>query len=251
MKAAWSIKISFWAAIFVSSLWLLLAIAAGVAAALSFLAGGFASGGHNFLEILIVFSFALQPIVVLLLIIRAVRRRDDGQPLRIVARALCPFVTAVLLVGYPRAFEYLRSQCDTRLRALRSNGSMTYRCSLNARSNDHDKRGATSLFSLGEKRHSGKLSSWTLSWPGRKSITAASFEANTLNIGGSEGIAWKNSSGQSMVAYLEFSDLVSGYGPNGFFLEMTRNDVRDPTPNFITTHRTVYYCKPDSLYYRE
>ena len=105
--------------------------------------------------------------------------------------------------------------------------------------------------SLEEQRHPGKLSTWTLSWPGEKSVTATSFEANTQNIGGSEGIAWRDPNGQPMVAYLKFGDLVTLYGANGFLLKVVQSDVRVSAPDFIAKHATVYYCTPDALYYHE
>jgi hypothetical protein len=253
MNATLSKKIIFWAAICVSCVWLIFTIVTGLAADSRFFAGGFRATGRDPLEILIASAFALQPLAVLFLIVRAIRLRGEGRQLRIVARALYPLAPAVLLFGYVKALLYLDSQFEMRMELRRRTGSMTYLCWSNSPSGRRDpKKIGAPILRLIERRHPGQSSTWTVVWPGKKPIAAASFQASTGNIGGSEGIAWKDSHGRSMVAYLLFSDLVSSsYGTAGFLLLLVQSDVRESTPNLGAMRSTNFDCKPDAAYYQE
>ena len=96
-------------AICASGAWLAFTALMGFSALWRFFAGEFFWAGHGAREILIVITFVLQPVVVLWLIVRAIRLRNDGQALRIVARALYPLATAILLFTYIEAFKYLQA----------------------------------------------------------------------------------------------------------------------------------------------
>ena len=87
MGGTWQTKIIFWTAICVSSAWLIVTVAIDLVGILQFSAEEFSPIGRRPLEILIVFGLTLQPLIVLLLIVRAIRHRGSGQPLRKIARA--------------------------------------------------------------------------------------------------------------------------------------------------------------------
>lgn len=252
MRRAWQTQIIFWAAIFASCVWLALAIAVGVAGIHRFFAGGFKAPGHGPIEILIVSGFTLQPVLILLLIIRAVRLRDAGSPMRIVARALYPLAPAILLVGYARALQYLDFQSETRKIQRWSIGSITYNCSTSSLTLDYDPKTIGKIeLRLTEFRHPGKLGKWVVGWPGKKLIEARSFSVNTGSIGGSQGIEWKEPDGRRMIAYLSFSDIMGEYGPAGIWITLLEDDVSGKFVSPTTTPSTKFTCGPNPASYHE
>ena len=105
MKAGLLVKIAFWAAIFVASLWLLISIAFGAVAVLGIIPREYVPGGHTLPEILIVLVLLLQPFLILFLIVRAIRLRHQDSAARRILRALYPLVLATIVVADFGAFE--------------------------------------------------------------------------------------------------------------------------------------------------
>jgi hypothetical protein len=241
MASARQTRIVFWTAICASCVWLIVAVAIGAAGIVRFSAGGFGSTGRAPLEILIVSGLTLLPLIVFLLIVRAIRRRSSGLPWRIIARALYPLIPVVLLNVYVGAVEYLGLQFDMRLRTI---GSTTYVCSKNSITMEYDPAAAIDL-RLTERRHPGKVGTWIVAWPGKKPIEATSFPANTGSIGGSQGLAWREPDGRHMTAYLSFSDLVGLYGPAGMWLSLVPGDQATKGATLDATASTKFTCGLD------
>jgi hypothetical protein len=84
-----------------------------------------------------------------------------------------------------------------------------------------------------------------------KPIAAVSFHATTGSIGGSEGIAWKDSDGRPMIAYLSFSDLVGQYGTAGIIVDLVQSGVRRSEPSLDGIGSTAFDCEPDLASYRD
>lgn len=84
-----------------------------------------------------------------------------------------------------------------------------------------------------------KLSTWKVAWPGKAPIETESFEAQTGSIGGSQGIRWRDPTGQWITAYLSFSDLVSSDGPSSLWGKLVQGDdrARDFNPETAATAR--------------
>jgi hypothetical protein len=247
MMASLPAKIGFWAAICASCVWFVLTIAAGLEAGLRFRAGGVAVAGHTPFEFLIASVFALQPFVILFLIVRAIRHRREGPPSKYVIRALYPLAPVLFLVGYIKALGYLVIQSERRLDLRRANASVIYVCSFA----HQPQQIGSPVLKLMERRHPGQLSSWTIAWPGMKPIAAASFETSTAAFGGSQGLAWKDSDGRPMIAYVSFSDLIDMHGPMGVLVQLVQSDVRDSTPGRDKTGSPNFDCKSDPASYRE
>jgi hypothetical protein len=244
MKIGLPAKIVFWTAICLSSLWLAVTAFAGWMVGFRVFAGI----GRAPLEVLIASTFALQPFLILFLIVRAIRLRSEGRLLQIIARALLPLASALLIAGYFKAFEYLNYQTEIRMKLRRETGSFSYHCSLRHREPiEVDAR----VLRLIEQRHREQPSTWTVVWPGKEPISATSFQTRTWSIGGSQGIAWKASDGRSSVAYLLFSDVVSSYGPTGILVLLSQSDILESTPDLPAMHSKNFYCKPDLASYHE
>ena len=242
MGGARQTRIIFWAAICASCLWLVSAAAIGVAGIVRFSAGGFGSTGRDALEISTVFGLTLLPLIILLLIVRAIRHRRSGQPLRIVARAFYPLIPLILLGIYVEAVQYLQSQFDVR---IRNTGSIAYVCSRTLVTMlDHDPAGAIDL-RLEERRHPLNSGTWIVTWPGKRPIEATSFPASTGSIGGSQGITWLEPDGQHMTAYLSFSDLVGTYGPAGIWVSLVQGDPAAKGVSLDAIASTKFSCGLD------
>jgi hypothetical protein len=243
MNISWKFKIVFWAAIISSCAWLVLAVAAGVAAVRLFFAEGSNLDTRGFLEILIVSALTLQPFIVLLLIIRAIRLRGDGQSLRVVARALYPLAPIVLIVGYSHALQYLQLQSMVRTVQRWRIGTVRYACS----ENSPDTVGQPVL-GLTERRHPGGLGTWFVEWPQRKPIEAISFPARTGSYGGSQGIKWREPDGRKMTAYVSFSDVMGKHGPTSIWVTVHQGEAIAKSPTLDTISPTTFMCAPVRYY---
>jgi len=248
MKLSLHAKIVFWIAICASGAWLAFTVLVGFLALRHFFYSGFSWIDYSGLEILIVAAFALQPVVVLWLIVRAIRLRSDGQALRIVARALYPLATVVFLFAYIKAHDYLQVQDEMRREMRWHTGSAAYACYAHTPSNGLRATGPIEIM-LTEHRHPEGLGNWIVERPGTKPIAATSFQARTGSIGGSQGIKWQDASGQKMTAYLSFSDVVSDDGPMEIYIALLRDDAAEKTANFKATLSIDFVCHLSS--YRE
>lgn len=242
----------FWTAICASCIWFALAIAIVVGGNRLLFADGFCPSGRGTVEILIAVALTLQPVLILFLIVRAIRLRGAGSPLRIVVRALYPLVPAILLVGDVKALQYLDVQSEMRRVSQWSMGSITYVCSTYSRTIDYNPTtiGAIAL-RFREIRHPGKPGTWIVVWPGKKPIEARSFPIHTGSIGGSQGIDWREPDGRHMIAYLSFSDIMTEYGPAGFWATLVQSDLSAKLVNPVATPSTEFTCGPDPTSYRE
>jgi hypothetical protein len=252
MKANWQTKIAFWAAICVSCLWLVLTIAIGVAGIRQFTAHGFGPNGRGSIEILIVLAATLQPPIILFLIVRAIRFRNAGRPVWIVARALYPMASTIFVIGWFKAIQYLFYQSEMRMIERWRAGSITYVCSTYSPAADYNPKTIGPIqLRLTQFRHPGKLSTWIVAWPGKAPIKAASFEAHTGSIGGSQGIKWRQPNGRQMIAYVSFSDLMNEYGPASIWVALAQGDEALKAVNPDTLPSTRFTCGPDPNSYRE
>jgi hypothetical protein len=231
--------------------WLVLAIAIGVVGIRVFLAESFRPTGRGPVEILIIAALVLQPLVILLLIVRAIRLQGVGRPLRIVARALYPLVSVILSSAFAGALMNLAFQSDLRRVQRWRSGSITYVCSTYSPTADYDPKtiGATKL-RLTEYRHPGKLGTWIVAWPVKTPITATSFDARTGSIGGSQGIKWREPDGRHTTAYLSFSDLMIKYGPESIWVALVQGDEAARALHPDAMRSTMFTCGPDPTSYR-
>jgi hypothetical protein len=252
VKATWQTRIAFWAAICASCLWLVLTIAIGFAGIRQFTAHGFGPNGRGSIEILIILAVTLQPPIILFLIVRAIRSRNTGRPIWIVARALYPMVSAVLVIGWFGAIQYLFYQSELRMIERWRTGSIAYDCSTYSPTADYNPKtiGPTQL-RLTEFRHPGKLSTVIFMWPGKKPIEAVSFQARTGSYGGSQGIAWREPDGRHMIAYLSFSDIMNEYGSASIWVALAQGDTALKVINPDTLPSTTFTCGPDPSSYHE
>lgn len=239
-------------AILVSCAWLVVAIAVSAVAIRLFFEGGFRATGRGTVEILMMVGFVLQPLVALWLIFRAVRLRNIGQPLRIVARALYPLAPVILLAADAKALQSLHSKSEIRRFERLRTGSIAYVCSRFSRRMDYDpKTAGPTEFTLTQIRHPGQLASWTVTWPGKTPIQATSFDARTGSIGGSQGIEWRQPDGRHMIAYLSFSDVLGEFGPASLWVALADGE----TPMRVLSPQTMppitSVCGPDPTSYRE
>lgn len=252
-RVGWRTTAIFWAAICLSCIWFAFAAAIVVARSHLLFADGFSPSGLGTVETLIAIVLALQPILVLFLIVRAIRLRGAGSPPRRVVRAFYPLVPAILLVGDVKGLQYLDVQSEMRRVSPWSTGSITYVCSTHSRTIDYDPTtiGPVEL-KLKEIRHLGKPGTWIVIWPGKKPIEARSFPIQTGSIGGSRGIEWREADGRHMTAYLSFSDIMTKYGPAGFWVELVNSGLPAKLVNPATaTPSTSFTCGPDPTSYRE
>jgi hypothetical protein len=103
-----------------------------------------------------------------------------------------------------------------------------------------------------ERRHYGRLSDWAVAWPGMKPIAAVSFHARTGSIGGSQGIAWKDSDGRPMTAYLSFSDVMDhSYGTTETLVKLVQGDRQKNVPDFDAINPPDFHCTADRASYHE
>lgn len=252
MKANWQTKIAFWMAICASGLWLLLTIATAFAGIRDFIAHGFGPTGRGPIEILIVSAVTLQPPIILFLIVRAIRLRNDGHSLLIVVRALYPLALAVSLFAWPTALQYLDYQSEMRMIHRWTTGSITYVCSADSPADFDPKRIGPIQLRLTEFRHLGKLGTWIVAWPGKKPIDAVSFEARTGSYGGSQGIAWREPDGRHMIAYISFSDVINENGDRAsIWVALMQGDAELKAVDPDTIPSTKFTCGPDPTSYRE
>ncbi len=257
MKTSWQTAVAFWTATFVSCLWLaVIAVGSAFVGIRTFIAqGGFNPTGHEPLEILIVALLALQPLVILALVIRAIRLRNVGRPMLKIARALYPLMFIALFVPLVRGLRYLSAESEMR-RIERSwgVGTITYLCSTHSTTADYSPRTTGPItLRLTEIRHLGKLGTWFVSWPGKRPIEAVSFPARTGSEGGSQGIKWREPDGQLTTAVLSFSDVMTEHGPGSIWVLVAQGDVpvKDFVPVAQAISSTSYTCGPDPASYRE
>jgi hypothetical protein len=251
MKATLPVKIAFWAAICVSSGWLLLTAALGARMVQREIANGFRLVG-NPLEVLIVLAFALQPFLILFLIIRAIRRRGDGQPLWIVMRALYPLILIPLVAVYLPALNYLLEQSELRRYVSWHSGTMTYVCSPHGPAVSQDPNYAWAVhLHLTVHRHPGQLGTWSLVWLGKKPVQATSFRARTGSFGGSQGIRWRDPDGQPKAAYLSFSDVMTDHGSAEIYVARAPVDAGGKTSEPEAMLPIDLICVADLASYRE
>jgi hypothetical protein len=251
-RGGWRTTAIFWAATCISCVWFAFAAAIGVAGSQLLFADGFSPNGRGTVEILIAVALTFQPILILFLILRAIRRRGAGSPLRRIVRAFYPLVPALLLVGDVKALQYLDAQSEMRRVSRWSIGSITYVCSTSSRTIDYHATtiGAVEL-RLKEIRHPGKPGTWIVVWPGKKPIEARSFPTQSGSIGGSRGIEWREPDGRHMIAYLSFSDIMTEYGPAGFWAVLVQSDRLLNFVNPATVPSTNFTCGPDLGSYRD
>ncbi|HVU21480.1 MAG TPA: hypothetical protein VHE09_12175 [Rhizomicrobium sp.] len=250
MKISLPAKIVFWMAIFVSGVWLAFTALVGFLVLRHFLYGGSSWRDYSGLEMLIVAAFALQPFLVLWLIIRAILLRGDGQALRIVARALYPFATVILLLAYIKAHAYLEVQEEMRREIRWHTGSIAYACHAHKANNGLQATGPIEM-TLTEHRHLDQLSDWVVERAGERPIAATSFHARTGSIGGSQGIKWQDADGQKITAYLSFSDMVSDDGPLEIYVALLRGDAAEKATSPEAMLSIDYVCVPNPASYRE
>jgi hypothetical protein len=236
---SWKAKIVFWAAICLSCGYLAVTIAIAVAGIQQFHVDDF--GQRGTIEVLIAAFVMLQPLLVLVLVFGAIRLRDTGRSLLAIARALCPLAPAVLLATLVET----RFQIESRRIERQRTGSITYVCS--DVSSKQPNTGSIGL-KLTERRRAGRLGNWLVTWPGKTSIEATSFEAQTGSYGGSQGIKWREADGRQMTAYISFSDVLIDYGPADILVEFAKDSAAAKGANPLSSK---YICDPDPASYRE
>jgi hypothetical protein len=233
MKAL-RVRAAFWMAVILSCGYLAVTIAIAVAGIQQFHAENF--GRRGTVEILIAAFVVLQPPVVLVLIIRAIRLRNSGRPFLIIARALFPLTPAALFA----AFVEIRFRAETRKIEQQRAGTITYVCSTYS--------STVSVLKLTEHRNPGRLGTWLVAWPGRAPIEATSFEARTGSYGGSQGIKWREPDGRQMTAYISFSDVLVDYGPANIWVELAKDNAAAKDANPFSDR---FICDPDPASYQD
>jgi hypothetical protein len=202
------------------------------------------------LETLIVLVWAALPFVALLLIVRAIRRRDAACPRRTIVRALYPLAALPLAFFCMKALGYLDIQSLLRQHARWARSSVSYVCS-EFSPGPGSATGRTRL-TLAEQRHPGALATWTVFWPEKPPIKATSFPANLGSDGGSQGIKWREPGGQAMTAYLWFSDVVTSYGATAdITVNVFEGDIAENARNLDARNAQGFGCKPDPSSYRD
>jgi len=248
MNSAWQVKAGFWGAITASCLWLALVTTVDVSVILRTYADGFGGDRTN---ILLRCIFLIQPPLILWLIIRAIRLRNSGQPVRVLARALLPLGLALATFACVLLARHLFDRAALEQFHRWETGEVTYLCSQSTVTADYDPRTAGPIgLRLIEVRQPNTLGTWTVSWPGQKPIKAKAFPARTGSIGGSMGLRWTEADSQHKVAYLSFSDIVGPTGTTSIWLEM-RQDIGPKgafDPDILPPTR--FTCGPDPKSYR-
>jgi hypothetical protein len=248
----WKTKTIFWTAIGLSCAWLVITLILGAAGISRFVSEGFQLEARDIIAILITLALAIQPAIILWLIVRAIRLRDDGSLLRKIARAIYPLLALVLLPVDAKAIQYLRDQSYLAMIQRWHTGSITYLCSTHSQKADYDPKTVGPIeLKLKEIRHPGKLATWIVLWPHQEPIRATSFHAHTGSFGGSSGISWHQPDGRHMIAYLSFSDVMGKFGTTSIWLELIQSEK--PQSEFVpgTVPSVKYTCGPDLTSYHD
>lgn len=249
MKAGWHFKAMFWAAIFASCVCLAV-VSASVAGGFWYISEHFGPSRRGLLESLMVLAWAALPFAALLLIVRAIRRRDALRPRQTIMRALYPLAALPLAFFCMKVLDYLNIQSLLRQQERWSGSSVSYLCS-EFSPGPGSAPGRTKL-KLVRQRHRGAPSTWTVVWPEQAPIKATSFQVDLGSIGGSQGIKWREPGGQAMTAYLSFSDLIIHYEASaGVTAHLFEGDIAENTRNLDTRTGQGFDCALDPSSYRE
>jgi hypothetical protein len=229
-----------------SCAWFLLSVAIDLTLVRAILIGGFTVAGRDWIAALVTGFFLIHPLLVLCLIIRAIRRRNVGRPLRVLSRALLALAPALVIIGTALGLRYRDEQAwQKRVNHMKTYG-ISYVCS-QAADNDHK---VIELRLVRTPRPNG-LEGWTVARSREKPTKAVGFSIDTGSIGGSQGIRWTEPDGQHKVAYLSFSDLVAEFGTTTIFMEMRQDLVATPDFDPGRSPSTRLICNLDPANYGE
>ncbi|MDO7842448.1 hypothetical protein [Sphingomonas immobilis] len=69
---------------------------------------------------------------------------------------------------------------------------------------------------------------WTVAWPGKAPIEAATFKSDFGSIGGSVAFRWTEPTGRVQTAYISFSDIVTADGSRAGWLSLGKPSLWQP-----------------------
>jgi hypothetical protein len=137
-------------------------------------------------------------------------------------------------------------------------GPRSYTCALPGSMMDYipDEAGTTQL-KLMESAPGEATNSWSVIYPNDQPIAAESFRTQSGSLGGSRGLQWRRRSGEHVIAFLDFSDIIGPEGPyvhETIWVRLTEAPTRQefgyelvPNPDPGDSSYDRYTCGPERM----